>query len=51
MKRLICFLIGHKIIYLLNIKEPIDISNPRYIVTSIVDCIFCSRCGYKIYGK
>jgi len=51
MKRLICFLLGHNIVYIVGIKEPIDLSNAVYIHRGVIECIFCKRCGYKIYSK
>ena len=51
MKKLICFLIGHKLLWLMKAREPTDVSPAIYIHSDIVECIFCKRCGYKIYGK
>ena len=51
MKKLICFLIGHKLLYLMKVREPIDISSALCIYQDIVECIFCKRCGYRIFGK
>ena len=49
MKRLICFLIGHKLVWLTKTRESIDFSSAIYIYPDTIDCIFCKRCGYKIY--